>query len=138
MGPTSVKVLDDEFNLAAFQTLTPTDITGNGRIRPLAARQFAERAELVQNLTSFYGSAVGADPEIKAHWSTIGVSRMLEEALDITQYKVVSPFIRLHEQADAQRLSQSNQEQVSMEAETPSGLTHDDASIGNAAMTPNG
>jgi hypothetical protein len=45
----SIRIFDDEFKAAAFQELTPMDITGSGRIRPVAARHFAERAQLVQN-----------------------------------------------------------------------------------------
>lgn len=126
MGSTTIRILDDEFQVASFQALTPDDITGNGRIRPIAARHFAERAELIQNLSQFFQSAIGADPEIKAHWSTIQLSRLIETAMDISEYKVVQPYIRLAEQADAQRMMQGNEEQVSMEALTPSGLSQDD------------
>jgi hypothetical protein len=128
MTSSSIRVLDDEFKIATFQTLTPEDITGNGRIRPIAARHFAERAELVQNVNAFFQSALGADPEIKAHFSTVSLSRMFEDLLDLADYQIVMPFVRLSEQADAQRLQQSNGEQLAVEANTPSGLSEDDFS----------
>lgn len=126
MTSSSIRVIDDEFNITTFQTLTSDDITGNGRIRPVAARHFAERAELVQNLNNFFQSALGQDPEMKAHFSTVKLSKMFEELLDLQEYEVVQPYVRLSEQADAQRLQQSSQEAVAMEAGTPSGLSQDD------------
>jgi hypothetical protein len=126
MTSSSIRVLDDEFKITTFRQLTSDDITGSGRIKPVAARHFAERAELVQNVNNFFQSALGQDPEMKAHWSTIKLSEMFEEILELQDYNVVQPYVRLSEQADAQRLSQSNQESVAMEAGTPSGLTEDD------------
>src|SRR5688572_8752048 len=53
---TVVKVFDDEFKSVAFQSLNVDDITGIGRIKPVAARHFAEQAELIQNLTNLTNS----------------------------------------------------------------------------------
>lgn len=128
MTSTSIRVLDDEFKITTFQQLTADDITGSGRIRPVAARHFAERAELVQNVNNFFQSALGTDPEIKAHFSSVALAQMFEEVLDLTDYNIVQPYVRLSEQADAQRLQQSSQEAVTMEAGTPSGLSEDDFS----------
>jgi hypothetical protein len=54
---------------ATFQTLTVEDITGVGRIKPIAARHFAEQAELVQNLTSLAGSNLW--PTVQPHFSGV-------------------------------------------------------------------
>jgi hypothetical protein len=126
MGPTTVRVFDDEFQLATFEQLTADDITGAGRIRPIAARHFAEKSERVQNLNSFFQSTLGQDPEIKMHWSSLELSKLMEDLLDVTEYKIVTPYVRLAEQADAQRQAQSHEEQVGMEGMTPAGLTPDD------------
>jgi hypothetical protein len=136
MTSSSIRVIDEEYNVTTFTTLTSDDITGNGRIRPVAARHFAERAELVQNLNNFFQSALGQDPEMKAHFSTVKLAKMFEDLLDLTEYEIVQPYVRLSEQADAQRLQQSSQEAVAMEAGTPSGLSQDDfvgADIAEAA-----
>lgn len=126
MTSSSIRVLDDEFNIATFQTLTSDDITGVGRIRPVAARHFAERAEMVQNVNNFFQSSLGQDPDIKAHFSSVSLARMFEDLLDLQDYSIVTPFVRLSEQADAQRMMQSSQEAIAMEAGTPSGLSEDD------------
>jgi hypothetical protein len=126
VSSTSIRVFDDELKFATFQELTAADITGTGIIRPMAARHFAEKAEMVQNMNAFYQSAVAQDPEIKAHFSTIQTAKLFEDLLEIQDYKIVVPFIRLSEQADAQRMMQANQQDVMMEAQTPSGLSEDD------------
>lgn len=126
MTQTSIRVFDDQMKIETFRQLTPDDITGNGRIRPIAARHFAEKAETVQNLNNFFASALGADPEIKAHFSSIKLAELFEDLLEVQDYEVVQPYVRLTEQADAQRLAQAHQQQVMMEAQTPAGISADD------------
>lgn len=123
---TSIRVFNDEFKFATFMDLTADDITGNGRIRPVAARHFAEKAQMVQDINAFFTSPLGQDPEIKAHWSSVKLSQMMEHILEIEDYEIVQPFVRLDEQADAQRLAQTHSENVQMEGQTPAGLAPDD------------
>jgi hypothetical protein len=120
-----LRIFDDEMKVATFITLTADDITGNGRLRPVAARHFAEMAERVQNVTSFIQTA-GHDPDIMVHFSGLGLARMFEELLDLQGYGLVLPFVRISEQAEAQSLINTAQEQNLMEIQTPSGLTPDD------------
>jgi hypothetical protein len=119
-----IRIFDDELQFSTFQTLTIDDITGNGRIRPVAARHFAERADMIQNLNNFAASPLYAD--LKAHFSSIDMARMMETLLEIEDYELVKPYVRLAEEADAQRFIQSAQEQVMVEGMTPSGLSQDD------------
>lgn len=126
MTSTTIRVFDDQMKIETFRTLTPDDITGNGRIRPIAARHFAEKAETVQNLNNFFASALGADPDVKAHFSSIKLAELFEDLLEVQDYEIVQPYIRLSEQADAQRLAQAHQQQVLMEAQTPAGISADD------------
>lgn len=128
MTSSTVRVFDDQMKIETFRQLTPEDITGNGRIRPIAARHFAEKAETVQNLNNFFMSAIGQDPDVKAHFSSIKLAEIFETLLDLQDYEAVQPYIRLSEQADAQRLAQAHQQQVMMEAQTPAGISADDTS----------
>jgi hypothetical protein len=128
MTPTSVRAINSDFNVAEFMDLTPEDITGVGRIKPIAARHFAERSETVQNISNFFGSAIGQDPEVRLHFSSLKTAKMMEHVLDIEDYELVDPFVRLSEQADAQRIQQSNQENLQMEQLTPSGISQSDFS----------
>ena len=127
-GDTSmtVKVFDDEFKMTTFATLSPSDIAGNGRIRPVAARHFAEKAEKVQNLNNFFSSPLGQDPSVTVHMSGLKTAEMIEDLLDLEDYDLITPFVRLAEQADGQRLAQSAQEQVMVESQTPAGISGDD------------
>lgn len=126
-GVTSFPVWDDEFKIQTFMTLTPADITGSGRIQPMAARHFAERAELTQNLSNFYQSAIGQDPEVKMHFSSVETAKLFEDLLDIADWEIVQPYVRISEQIDAQRLMNAGQEQMMVEQQTPSGLTPEDS-----------
>ena len=123
---TSVRVFDQEFKIALFTDMTAEDITGNGRIKPVAARHFAEKAQQVQNLNAFFGSSVGADPQVKVHFSTVELARLYEDLLDLEPWHIVEPYIRISEMKEAQMMQNSAQEQVAMETTTPSGLTPDD------------
>jgi hypothetical protein len=121
-----ISVFDDEFKIQTFMSLTPQDITGAGRLKPIAARHFAEKAEIVQNISAFYASGPGQDPDVRMHLSGINTAKLFEELLSLQDFQLVQPYVRLTEQADAMRMQNAAQEQVTMEAQTPSGLTPDD------------
>lgn len=137
-GVQSIPVFDDDFNFQSFMDLTSQDITGAGRLKPIAARNFAEKAELLQNLNTFFNSPMGQDPTISVHFSGVQLAKFLAQEFQIKDYSIVQPYVRLAEQADAQRLAQSYQQQVGMEAMTPSGLTPDDhdPSVDEVPMPP--
>lgn len=109
-GATVIKVFDDDLKVAAFESLTVQDITGVGRIRPIAARHFAEQANLIQNLTNLAGS--GLWPMVQPHFSGIKLAKFFENAFDICDYEMVMPYIALAEQADAQKMAGALSEQV--------------------------
>ena len=129
-GATTIRVVGDEDSFVTFNTLSAADITGQGRIRPVAARHFAERAELVQNLTNFYNSAMGQDPEVRRHFNSFKLAKMFEDLLGAEQYDLVEKDVRILEEQEAQSLAQSSQEQTMMEGQTPSGLTPEDSDQG--------
>lgn len=120
---TTIRVFNDDYKFATFQTLSPQDITGVGRIRPIGARHFAEQAELIQNLTNLTGSGLWAT--VQPHFSGIKLAQIVEEIFDLKDYKVVTPYIALAEQADAQRQIQVMQEQLQQETMTATGMGED-------------
>ncbi len=128
MDRADIRVWNDEANVAVFRTLTADDITGQGRIRPMAARHFAEQSEMVQNITNFFGSAVGQDPLVKAHMSTVGIAKLFEQLLQLEDFNLVEPFIRMTEESQAQQMAQVNQENNMMSTQTPSGVIPGDPS----------
>lgn len=122
-GVNTIRVFNDEFQTTTFQNLTVDDITGIGRIKAIGARHFAEQAELVQNLTALTGS--GLWPTVQPHFSGITLAKILEATFDLKDYGVVTPYVQLAEQADAQRFIQSMQEQLHQEAGTATGMGGD-------------
>jgi len=124
---TTIRVFNQEFKIAIFNDMTAEDITGNGRIKPVAARHFAERAQHIQDLTTFFGSSIGADPEVRVHFSSVEMARLMEDMLDLDQWPgMVEPYIRITERKEATTLQNVQQEQAMNETMTPSGLTEDD------------
>lgn len=119
----AIRVFDDEFKSAAFTELTVEDITGIGRIKPIAARHFAEQAELVQNLTTLSGSPLFQ--LVMPHFSTIQLAKLFEDVFNLHDYELVTPYVALSEQAEAQRQAQTLEEQVMMEQQTASGMGDD-------------
>lgn len=126
MNSTTLRMFDNELNATIFQTVTKEDISGAGRIRPMAARNFAEKAERVQNLNNFFTSTVGQDKDILAHFSSIKLAYMFEDLLDIEAYELVTPYVRLSEEQQAASLANAGAEQTAMEAQAPSGMSEDD------------
>lgn len=124
----TVRVIEDEFKAVRFREITRDSISANGRIRPVAARHFAERAEMIQNLTNFYGSAIGQDEMVKMHLSSVKTAKMIEGLLELEDYEIYEPFVRIHEQAEAQQQQNTQAEQTMSTVAAPSGLTPEDSS----------
>lgn len=122
-GVNSIRVFDDEFKMATFQDLTVQDITGIGRIKPIAARHFAEQSELIQNITSLTSS--GLWPAVQPHFSGVKLAKIVEDIFNLKDYEVVTPYIALAEQADAQRQANVLQEQLQSEIGTATGMNGD-------------
>jgi len=125
MTDKTIALWDDEIKIQVFRSLTKEDITGVGRIRPMAAQHFAEKSEKIQNLTNLF-QTLGNDPNIRVHFSSVKIAQLIEELLDLEKDEIVQPYVQISEQQDAQRLQRSAQEAFMVETATPSGLTPDD------------
>lgn len=123
VGTTAIRVFDDEYKIATFASLTVEDITGVGRIKPIAARHFAEQAQMVQDLTTLAGS--GMWPVIQPHFSSVKLAKIFENLFNLEDYEIVTPYIALVEQAEAQKAMNSLQEQVATHAGTATGMGND-------------
>lgn len=122
-GVTTIKVFDDDLKAASFKSLTVEDITGIGRIKPVAARHFAEQAELIQNLTSMAQSPLFQ--LVQPHMSGLKMAKLFEKAFNMEQEEIILPYVALSEQADGQRLAQALQEQTLQATQTASGMGQD-------------
>lgn len=75
-------------------------------------------------MTSFFQS-VGQDPLVSSHFSSIGLAKAFEELLDLEGYKLVEPYIRITEQAEAQQIALQNEEDTMVGVGTASGMGSD-------------
>ena len=123
VGATSIRVFDSETKATTFNTLSVEDITGIGRIKPIAARHFAERAEMIQNLTALAGS--GLWQKVQMHVGSVQLSELIIDAFDLKDYGLNTPFIALAEAAEAQRIQQKLEEQIHQETGTATGMGGD-------------
>lgn len=139
MIKTTVRAFDKSLKVYDFTDLTTEDITGIGRIKPLGARHFAEQTSMIQNLTGFFNSGAGQDQSVLQHFSSIKLAEMYEHILELEDFNVIEPYVRITEQADQQRQMQVLQEQVAMEGQTPNGFSEGDADpefAGQPGMVP--
>ncbi len=109
----TIRVMDDATGAILFQTVTKDDITAEGKIVPVGARHFAERARRVQNLTQLYQIKL-SDPSVAAHMSGKEFARILADELG--EPTLFSENIQITEQLETQQQMQEaeaiNQEQL--------------------------
>lgn len=109
----TIRVMDDASGALLFREITKEDITAKGKIVPVGARHFAERARRVQNLTQLYQVKAG-DPSVAAHLSGKEFARILAEELG--EPKLFGENIAVAEQLETQQAAQEaemvNQEQL--------------------------
>ena len=98
----TVRVLNNDTGIYFFEQITKEDILANGKIVPMGARHFAERANRVQNLTSLYQLKL-SDPTMAAHLSGKEFARLLAEELG--EPALFSENITITEQLETQRMA---------------------------------
>jgi hypothetical protein len=108
----TIRVLNDDTGIFFFEEITKEDIKGNGKIVPMGARHFAERAQRVQNLTQLY-QIKAADPTVGAHLSGKEFARILADELG--EPKLFADNITVIEQMDTQKIATEAQVQFEEE-----------------------
>jgi len=127
LTPQSIRTVDNKFNTVSFEDIRKNDLSANGRLKPVAARHFAERAERIQNLNNFVASGLYMDAAVNQHFSSVKLAKMIEDELDLSEWELVTPYIRLSEQAEAEQLMNANMENTMAAIDAPSGLTPEDS-----------
>lgn len=123
-GAEVVRALDDDLGAVVFSEITKDDITAKGKIRPVGARHFAARAQLVQNLVALSNSPIWI--EIAPHRSAKALASLVEDAFMLSRYDLFSPNIAVSEQMETQRQVQQATQTIGAEAQTPTGPTDGD------------
>jgi hypothetical protein len=110
-----IRTTDDASGLALFREITREDITAKGKIVPVGARHFSERARRVQNLQQLYQLKL-QDPSVAAHMSGKEFARILAEELG--ESTLFSENVMVTEQLETQQAAQEaemlNAEQLAM------------------------
>ena len=107
----TIKVIDDATGVAFFRDITKDDIIASGKIVPIGARHFAERARRVQNLTQLF-QIKAADPTVAAHLSGKEFAKIISEELG--EASLFGENISIAEQLETQTQMQ-NAEAVNQE-----------------------
>jgi hypothetical protein len=116
-GSDIVRTMDDDLGVAQFMSITKDDITAKGKLRPIGARHFAARAQLVQNLAGIANSGIW--PKIERHFSDKALAKLIEDSMQLQRFQLVSDNAALFEQQEAQSLMQQMQEDLAVQAATP-------------------
>jgi len=119
-------VPNDDFGIEEFVTLTREDLSGNGLIRPMGARRFLTKSQLLRNLVDMSNTPIGQDPEVRVHMSGKRMAQMLEELMEVEQFGLVRPNIRVFEQAETQQIAATAAQNAEASANTPTELSDED------------
>lgn len=101
-----IRVFDEAIGTTIFQTITKEDITAKGKIVPMGARHFAERAQRLQNLQQLW-QIKSTDPSVSAHMSGKEFARILAEELG--EKNLFSENISVYENYETQKTAQEVQ-----------------------------
>lgn len=107
-----VKVLDEDFAVQQFLSITPEMLNSKGKVYPMGARHFAKEAQIMQNLIGMVNSGAYQDEGVKAHISGLGIAKLMERSLGLEDFELVQENIRVAEQQKTQSLQASAQDEV--------------------------
>ena len=112
-----LKVLDTDLGVVEFMSITRDDLTAKGKLRPVGARHYAARAQLMQNLTGIFNSPMGQI--IQPDLSRKALTSLLEETMGLSRFKLFKPNAAIAEQTETQRLVNEGTQTLQDEMATP-------------------
>lgn len=117
-GSELLKVIDDEFGVMEFLTITREDLKSSGVFYPRGARHFAEKARFVQEITQFMSTM---PPTVTNHISGKMIAKEFSEQMNLDKIGAYAPNIGIHEQIESQKLLQTGQNQLEEQAAASAG-----------------
>ena len=112
-----IRVMDSDLGVVEFMNITKEDIVAKGKLRPVGARHYAARAQLMQNMIGIFNSPIGQT--IAPHVSSKNLASMVEEYMGFEQFDFIKENIAISEQAETQRLINQAQQTVETEDAIP-------------------
>jgi hypothetical protein len=107
----NIEIVDPNSGVSVFRSIKKEDISGNGKIVPMGARHFAEKARRVQSLSTLW-QLKATDPSVAAHLSGKKFAQILAEELN--EPDLFGENIAVKEQAETQ-MAMQDQEADSVE-----------------------
>lgn len=112
-----IRVMDDDLGVVSFMSITKEDITAKGKLRPVGARHYANRAQLMQNLSGVFNSPLAGI--IAPHISSKKLAQLVEDFMGFEQFDFISDNVAIFEQAETQKLMNEAQNQIQVEQMIP-------------------
>jgi hypothetical protein len=100
----TIEVLDKDLNVTTYVNIERQDIEGDGRIIPIGARHFAERARRIQNLVQLNNVKL-SDPTVTPHLSGKRMAEIL--ATELGEEELYEENVAIKEQMATQEYSQN-------------------------------
>ena len=116
--PQIAKVMDDDYGVSDFISITKEDLSARGKLRPIGARHYAARAQLMQNMIGMFNSPIGQ--VIAPHISAKRLANMVEEYMGFEKYDFIKDNAAMFEQAEAQKLAMQVQQDLQEQQMMPS------------------
>lgn len=112
-----IRMTDDDLGAVSFLSITKEDISSKGKLRPIGARHYANRAQLMQNLSGVFSSPVGQI--IAPHISSKKLAQLVEDFMGFEQYDFISDNVAVFEQQETQALMGQAQQTNEVQAQVP-------------------
>lgn len=112
-----IRVIDNDIGVVEFMDITKEDITAKGKLRPIGARHYAARAQLVQNLNGIFNGAIGQI--IQPDLSRKALTSLIEEVLGLQKWQLFRDNIAVAERTETQKLMNESQQTLQDESTTP-------------------
>lgn len=113
-----IRISNEKLGIDVFQQITKEDITARGKIVPMGARHFAERAQRVQNLQQLW-MLKSQDPSIASHLSGKTLAKIMSEELNepdlFSENVAVVESLETQEFAREAQLISEERNQIAME-----------------------
>lgn len=112
-----VRAQTDDFGLTEFLKIGPDELNAKGKLRPVGARHFSRKAQIMQNLLGLITSGIMNDPGVSVHISGKKIAELAEEMLGLGKFDIVADNIRIVEQMETQSAQTMAQQQVAEEVQ---------------------
>jgi len=112
-----IRVMDEDIGVVEFMNIEKTDITAKGKLIPMGARHFASRNQLIQNVMGIFNGPIAG--VIAPHVSSIALAKMLEEAMGLQKFQLISPNVAVQEQKETASAAQQAEGDLQNEQAVP-------------------